>query len=355
MNFQEWFAAHRRRNPNAKINDRTRDLYRAWLRNNPQSGGPGDSPGGAGRVPGLTPATAQPAPSPASGPAPGQPAVAEQPPTTPAAPRIDAAREAELRNLANQRNLLPATYNIQRGTLANNLRSGLLDAGYFDSVGMTSQEGPSTARYMDFVTENNPQNPQAQQVRTLKEVSRPDGAPSYEGNVTYKFGFGPDGRLYRQAFVGSANRFAARGVFSSSLVGDEQRAQRMSLDTSRDRSVRNYNDSVAQVQRNQGTDDQRLTDAITTGNVGYQQWTGQQDATLAPAAPVGAAPQDVSGANNVVAPNLPAPPAGNLGSWTVKAAGSNAAPRLTRQVRSRNPGVSFRIVRQGNRYVAVRT
>jgi len=52
MTFQEWFEAHKRRNPNAKINATDRDLYRKWLANNPRD--PGEGGPGAGRVPGYT-------------------------------------------------------------------------------------------------------------------------------------------------------------------------------------------------------------------------------------------------------------------------------------------------------------
>jgi hypothetical protein len=360
VNFQEWFAAHRRRHPNAVINERTRDLYRAWLRNNPRD--PGEGGPGRGRVPELPPQPQPPA-QPNNQPQGPDPNPSPTAPTPPAAPRIDAGREREILNLVDQRNLLPADYNRQRNRSATNFRTGLLDNGYFDTVDLSSQEtttdaqGNPLARYMQFNTINNPSNASAQQVRQLQTTTAPAGTARPEGNISYRFTFGPDGRIYRQAYMRNADTFAARGV-SGSLVSDAQRQSRQSIDTARDRSIQNYNDAVGQINQNQTNDDTRLTTAITTGNTGYSQWTGQQDTTLGAApGPSTPAPSDASGANNVVTPTPPAPSptSGNLGTWTVRAAGANAAPRLTRQVRDRNPGVSFRIVRRGNRYVAVRT
>jgi hypothetical protein len=363
VNFQEWFTAHRRRNPNAKINERTRDLYRAWLRNNPRD--PGEGGPGAGRVPGLTPEMAQPQPQPQ----PQQPSGPSAPaqPSPPAAPRIDAGREREILNLVDQRNLLPADYNRQRNRSATNFRTGLLDNGYSDTVDLSSDEtttdaqGNPLARYMQFNTINNPSDASAQQVRQLQTTTAPAGTPRPEGNISYRLSLGPDGRIYRQAYMRNADTFAARGV-SGSLVSDAQRQSRQSIDTARDRSIQNYNDAVRQINQNQTNDDLRLSTAITTGNTGYSQWTGQQDTTLGAApSPSTPAPSDTSGANNVVTPTPPAPPAtsGNLGTWRASAVGANAVPRLTRQVRNRldrtgQSGATFRIVRRGNRYVAVR-
>jgi len=239
--------------------------------------------------------------------------------------------------------------------VATNLRSGLLDSGYFDTVDMTSEQGPSTAKYMDFVTVDADGQPGGQQVRKFQEVSRPDGAPNYEGNVTYRFRYGTDGRLYRQAYMNTANAFGARGIRSSSLINDTNTRNLQSFDTNRDQSIRNYNETVAQIGRNQTTEDTRLTDQITTGGVGYANWTGQQDVAL-PSTTNTPSTTDVSTTNNVVTPPASStPPAGNLGTWTVKAAGANAVPRLTRQVKAKNPNVSFKIVKRGDRYVAVRT
>lgn len=350
MNFQEWFAAHRRRHPNAVINERTRDLYRAWLRNNPRD--PGEGGPGAGRVPGLPASGVTPSnPAPEQQPAPAQPA---GPPPTVAA-RVDAAQELGINNLVNARNLLPREFNSQRNRAATNFRSGMLDSGYFDDIGMTSEQGPSTAKYMQFQDVDADGQPGGQQVRKLTEVAKPSDAPDYEGNITYKFQYGPDGRLYRQAYMNAANSFASRGVFSSSLLGDTNRRNLQSMDASRDQSMRNYNDAVGQINSNQTTEDTRLTNQIGESSVGYSNWTGQQDVTI-PSTTNTPSTTDNSGKQNVVTPPATStPPAGNLGTWTVRAAGANAIPRLTRQVRTRNPGVSFRIVRRGDRYVAVRT
>jgi hypothetical protein len=348
VNFQQWFAAHRRRNPNARINARTRDLYRAWLRNNPQDPGSG-GPGGGGRVPGLTPETAQPAPVAPTSPTP------PTPPPPPAAARRDSTMEQNILNIVRDRNLLPAQYNQQRNRAATNFRSGMLDGGFFDFINMDSQEtktdkdGKPLASYMSFVERDNPSNPQAQRVMSLQETGRPEGQPEFEGNITYRFTYGPDGRIYRQAYMNNANTFAARGV-SGSLVSDAQRRSRRSIDTARDQSIRNYNETVETIAGNQGTD------TINTGNTEYKRYTSGQDVTV-PSSAAGAAPADASGRNNVETPadTSPAPASRGLGSWTVAAAGRNAIPRLTNAVRTRNPGVSFRIVRRGNRYVAVRT
>lgn len=352
MDFQQWFAAYRRRNPNAKINEKTRDLFRAWQRNNPSGNTTGTSTA-AGSAWDARSGTAAPGAGTPGPPAPAAPA----PPPPPAAARRDAALEQQILNLVNDRNLLPTKYNQQRNRAATGFRSGLLDGGFFDTVGISSEEtftdanGNPLWRPMEFREEAG--TPQQNRV-SLQAVQNPDTANRPQGNVTYKFSYGPDGRIYRQAFMGNANAFAARGV-SGSLVRDAQRQSRQAIDTARDQSIRNYNQTVDDIGRNQGTEDTNLTNAITTGNTSYQGWSGSQDVTM-PATPApAAAPADASGANNVVAPNIPTPPQGNLGTWTVKAAGANAVPRLTRQVRDRNPGVNFRIVRQGNRYVAVRT
>lgn len=352
MNFQQWFAAYRRRNPKATINRKTRDLFRAWQRNNPSGNTTGTS-SAAGSAWDAKSGTAAPGAGTPGPPAPAAPA----PPPPPAAPRRDATLEQQILKLVNDRNLLPTKYNEQRNRAATGFRSGLLDGGFFDTVDISSEEkltddkGNPLWRPMEFREEAG--TPQQNRV-SLQAVQNPDQSTRPPGNVTYKFSYGPDGRIYRQAFMGNANAFAARGV-SGSLVRDAQRQSRQAIDTARDQSIRNYNQTVEDIGTNQGTEDTNLTTAITTGNTAYQGWSGSQDVTM-PAAPApAAAPADASGANNVVTPNIPTPPQGNLGTWTVKAAGANAVPRLTRQVKNRNPGVNFRIVRQGNRYVAVRT
>lgn len=353
MNFQEWFAAYKRRNPSAKINEKTRDLYRKWLANHPRD--PGEGGPGAGRVPGYT----------GESPTPGaaqtqQPAPAPSPPATPAppatiAPRTDAAQELGLQNLARDRNLLPQQFNSQRNRVATNLQSGLLDSGYFDTVDLSSEMGPSTAKYMGFQTVDADGQPGGQQVRKFQEVSRPADAPNYEGNVTYRFRYGADGRLYRQAYMNTANAFGARGIRSSSLITDNNARNLQSFDTGRDQSIRNYNETVAQIGRNQTTEDTRLTGQIDTDGLSYAKWTGEQDVAL-PTTTNTPSTTDASTTNPVVTPPATStPPAGNLGTWTVKAAGANAIPRLTRQVKAKNPDVSFKIVKRGDRYVAVRT
>lgn len=358
MNFQQWFAAHKRRNPKAKINERTRDLYRAWLRRNPRD--PGEGGPGAGRVPGLTPEVGRPsAPAPVAAPAPAAPAP-PAPPPPPAAARQDAALERQILDLVDDRNNLSSKYNQQRDTASQGFRTGLLDAGFFDFVNRTSEEtktddkGQPLYRPMEFrEVAGTPQ----QNVRRLVAVDNPSPDSIPTGNVTYKFQYGPDGRVYRQAYMSNANTFAARGV-SGSLVSDAQRSSRRAIDTARDQSIRNYNDTVDTIGRNQGTEDDNLTRAINSSNTAYQGWSGTQDVTL-PTASAAAAPADASGVNNVVAPSVPTPSPtgdnGNLGSWTVGAAGRNATSRLNKLVKARNPGVSFRIVKRGNRYVAVRT
>lgn len=361
MDFAQWFAAYRRRNPNAKLNANTKDdllrRYNNWKANNPSGNTTGTSTSAGSAWDARTGTDAPGAGTPgADTPEPPAP-VAPAPPPPPAAARRDAALEQQILNLVNDRNLLPAKYNQQRNRAATGFRSGLLDGGFFDTIDIGSEEKTTDAngnplwRPMEFREEAG--TPQQNRV-SLQAVQNPDQSKRPEGNVTYKFSYGPDGRIYRQAFMGNANAFAARGV-SGSLVRDAQRQSRQAIDTARDQSMRNYNNTVEDIRRNQGTEDTNLTTAITTGNTAYQGWSGTQDVTM-PAAPApSAAPADASGANNAVTPNIPTPPQGNLGTWTVKAAGANAAPRLTRQVKARNPGVNFRIVRQGNRYVAVRT
>ena len=276
--------------------------------------------------------------------------------------RVDAGRESEILNLYSQQNEIPARYNIQRDRAATGTRSGLLDAGYFDNVGISSQEAPSTAKKTEFKGEprtvTNPDGTTSQVVvRTPVQTDYAAGEARPEGNVSFKLSYGQDGRLYRQAYVRAADTFASRGVYSSSLLGDSQRQSRQSLDTARDQSIRSYNNTVDQIAGNQVTDTTNTGTQINTSNAGYTQWTGQQDAALPQAPAASTSSQDVSGTNNVTTPPpaAPAPRAGNLGSWQATAVGRNPVPRLTRQVRARNQGVNFRIVRQGNRYVAVRT
>ena len=234
------------------------------------------------------------------------------------------------------------------------MQGGLLDSGYFDSVDINSEQGPSTARYMDFTTVDADGTPGGQQVRKLDEVPKP-ADQNFEGNITYRLRYGPDGRLYRQAYMNTANAFASRGVYSSSLIGDTNRRNMESLDTARSTSIRNYQDTIDQIGRNQSTEDTRLTNQIGEANTGYSQYSGQQDVTL-PSTTNTPSTTDVSNSQTVVTPPATStPPAGNLGTWRVSAAGANAVPRLTRAVKARNPNVSFRIVRRGDRYVAVRT
>jgi hypothetical protein len=346
MDFQQWFAAHRRRNPNAKINATTRDLYRAWLKNNPRD--PGEGGPGAGRVPGLTPQTGQGAPPDTP---PAQPTPQGPPPVV--APRIDAAQELGIGQLYTARNLLPRQYNSQRNKAATNSRAGLLDAGFFDNIDITSEEGARTgksATFEDYDIDGQPGGQQGRRVVTADD-------PQYEGNIEYKFKYGPDGRLYRQAYMNTANSFASRGVYSSSLVGDTNRRNLQSMDASRDQSIRNYNNLVDQIGGNQATDDRNLTNQIDTGNVAYQASTAGADVTV-PSTTPGQGSTDVSGQQTVTPPPATStPPAGNLGSWQASAVGRNPIARITQRVRSNpaNAGVSFRIVKRGNRYVAVRT
>lgn len=359
MNYDQWFAAWRRQNPGYRgspSNANLRDLFWTYRY---RAGSPIAGSEGRLREMGViprTPAAQPPAPAPEPAPAPTQPAPATPAGPPPAiAPRTDAAQELGLQNLARDRNLLPQQFNSQRTRAATGLQTGLLNSGYFDTVDMTGDQGASTAKYMDFVTVDADGQPGGQQVRKFQEVSRPEGAPNYEGNVTYRFRYGTDGRLYRQAYMNTANAFGSRGIRSSSLITDANTRNLQSFDTARDQSIRNYNETVAQIGRNQTTEDTRLTDQIRVGGTGYADWTGQQDVAL-PSTTNTPSTTDVSTTNNVVTPPASStPPAGNLGTWTVRAAGANAIPRLTRQVRARNPNVSFRIVRRGDRYVAVRT
>lgn len=346
MNFQEWFAAHKRRNPNAKINERTRDLYRAWLKNNPRD--PGEGGPGAGRVPGLPASGVTPSnPTPTTPPAQAEPA---GPPPTIAA-RVDAQQELGITNLNNARNLLPAQFNSQRNRAATNFRGGLLDSGYFDDIGITSEQAASDAKTLTFQDVDADGQPGGQQVRKATETA----APGFEGNITYKFQYGTDGRLYRQAYMNAANSFGSRGVFSSSLVGDTNRNNLRAMDANRDQSFRQYNDLVGQIGGNQSTETTRLDSQIDEARTGYAGWSGNQDVTI-PSTTNTPSTTDNSGQQTVVTPPATStPPAGNLGSWTVRAAGANAVPRLTRLVKERNRGVSFKIVRRGDRYVAVRT
>ena len=362
MTFQQWFAAYRRSNRNARINKRTRDLYRAWLKNNPRD--PGEGGPGAGRVPNLTPQTGQGAP--ASGGGDGSSSGTGGTTTTsdPFKGRTDAGRESEILNLYSRLNELPAQYNLQRNRAATGTQAGLLDAGFFDQVGISSEESASTAKKTEFKDEQrqvtNPDGTTSTvTVRVPVQSDYAEGEAKPEGNVTYKLKYGPDGRLYRQAYVRTADTFAARGVYSSSLLNDAKGQSRQSLDTARDQSIRNYNNTVDTIAGNQTNDTTSLNTGITTGNAGYTQWTGQNDAVLPGAPAASTSSSDPSGTNNVVTPPpaTSTPPAGNLGSWQASAVGRNPVPRLTQRVRSnpRNAGVSFRIVKRGNRYVAVRT
>jgi hypothetical protein len=278
---------------------------------------------------------------------------APQGPPPVVAPRIDASQELGIGQLYTARNLLPRQYNSQRNTAATNSRAGLLDAGFFDNIDISSEEGARTGKSATFETYDIDGQPGGQQGRRV--VTADD--PQYEGNVTYKFKYGPDGRLYRQAYMNTANSFASRGVYSSSLVGDTNRRNLQSMDASRDQSIRNYNNLVDQIGGNQATDDRNLTNQIDTGNVAYQASTAGADVNV-PSTTPGQGSTDVSGQQTVTPPPATStPPAGNLGSWQASAVGRNPVPRLTQRVRSnpRNAGVSFRIVKRGNRYVAVRT
>lgn len=280
--------------------------------------------------------------------------------------RIDAIREMELLNQYGRLNEIPARSNIQRNRAATGTQAGLLDSGYFDQVGLSSQEAPSTAKKMAFVdrTEmmadpNNPSDPteKAVKVRSAQESEYAPGEAKPEGNVTYKLKFGADGRLYRQAYVRAADAYASRGVYSSSLVNDTNKGNRLSLDTSRDQAIRNYNDQVNTIAANQANETTSLNAAITQGNLGYAKWTGEQDVILpsAPAASTPSAPDPSANTSVTPPPQTATPSSAPRGSWTVKAAGANAIPRLTRLVASRYQTTKFKIVRRGNRYVVVRT
>lgn len=280
--------------------------------------------------------------------------------------RVDAVREMELLNQYARLNEIPARANIQRNRAATGTQAGLLDAGYFDQVGLSSQEAPSTAKKMAFVdrTEmmadpNNPSDPTEKPVtvRSAQESDYAAGEAKPEGNVTYKLKFGADGRLYRQAYVRAADAFASRGVYSSSLVNDTNKGNRLSLDTSRDQAIRNYNDQVNTIASNQANDTTSLNAAITQGNLGYAKWTGEQDVILpsAPAANTPSAPDPSANTTVAPPPQTVTPSSVPRGSWTVKAAGANAIPRLTRLVAARYQTTKFKIVRRGNRYVVVST
>lgn len=374
MNFQEWFAAHKRRHPNAKINQQTRDLFWAWKANHPDppanptgvsvaAGSSWDVTQGNHNAPAQAAATAAGLPNPNDAQPQAQPAPAVAPPPPTFKGRKDAGQERGILNLYGQLNELPARYNIQRNRAATGIQAGLLDAGYFDQVGLSSSEAASTAQKTEFKDEQrtvtNPDGTTSNvTVRVPVQTAYGSSEAKPEGNVTYKLTYGPDGRLYRQAYVKSADAYASRGVYSSSLLKDSQSQSRQAIDTSRDQSIRNYNSTVGQIATNQGSDTTGINAQINQSNAGYTQWTGQQDAVLPSLTSPTTSSTDNSGANNVVTPSTPSTPgstSGNLGSWTVKAAGKNANARLTQAVRKRNPGVSFKIVKRGGKYVAVRT
>lgn len=354
MNYDQWYAAWLRRNPGytgSSSNANLRDLFWTYRYN---AGSPIAGSETRLQEMGVMPRPAAPAPAPAGDAGGGG---ATTPPVFTG--RTDAAREMELLNLYSRLNEVPAQFNLQRNRAATGTQAGLLDAGYFDQVGISSEEAPSNARKTAYVNEQrevtNPDGTKSMvNVRVPQQTDYAAGEAKPEGNVSYKLKFGPDGRLYRQAYVRAADAFASRGVYSSSLVSDTSKTNRMNLDTARDQSIRNYNNTVETIGQNQVGSEKELNSAITTGNLGYAKWTGEQDAILPSTAAPTISSSDPSTVNNISA--APAPKTGEvIGSWSVKMAGKNAIPRLTTAYRKKNPNVSFKIVRRGGRYVAVRT
>lgn len=401
--FNQWFAAYQKQNPDAKIDANTRNLFWYWrykqgdpvqsslsdptfqsymagrgITVTSPSSGTGDGGGGAGTTGGDKPPTA----------------------TGNTVTRMDAGQEADIIGLYKRLFALPEFYNPQRKLAAENTRGTLLDQGYYDTVGMSQSEAPSLATKTGFEWANavDPKTGQPsknsggfnEQFRNITQTPYGPGETKPQGDITYKLKLGPDGRLYRQAYMKVADTMAARGVYSSSLINDTNRQNQQNLDTSRDSIIRGLDTTTFNIGQQQIAAANDINSAIGSAVPRYAQYQADNPAMIpgvtnvngtgvtglgtgTTAAPSGggvpsgtttspatssttATTGSTAGSPGVTpTPATTVPVGGQLGSWTQKAAGANATPRLQKAVRARNKGVSFKIVRRGNRYVAVRT
>lgn len=389
--FTDWFAAYQKQHPDAKIDATTRNLFWYWRYKQGDPVGsslrdPSFQTYMAGRGITITP------PSSGDGGGGGD-ATAGTPTSTPdpkatgpTVSKMDAAAESRINYLYQTLFGLPALYNAQRSRSAINTQGTLLDQGYYDTVGIDKSEAPSDAKnvawdwkpstQIDPATEkpvaNNGGFPV--QVREAALTDYAAGEKKPEGNITYKLKLGPDGRLYRQAYMKVADTMAARGVYSSSLISDTNRQNQQNLDAARDSITRGYDNQVFQLGQQQGEQTRDINQQIQEGRLNYAQYQADNPAMI-PGVTTG--PITLGGNSGVASTPAPgtvtpatttspatttpataaptAAPSKTLGSWSTAAAGQNATQRLRSAVRKRNPGVSFKIVRQGNRYVAVRT
>ena len=325
--WQNWWKAYQRKNKNAKMSDpAVQKKWREWQsRRDPGEGGPG-----AGRVPGLSPDGTAPATPPSGGGGGGGGTDGGggggSPTTTPQPPPTNLDYEKAIKALEDRLNNLQTLYNTKRSDLYSGTRDQLLTQGYFD---------------------------------TLDKVENAQTTNS-GGNVSYKFSYGPDGRLYRQAYMTNTNNLAARGMASGSVLEAAQRQARDSIDSQRSTALTGYQKAVDQATSDQGTELSGVTDKLRDTRVDYAAW--QKDQSVAPPSAVDPNAAANSGASNTVgAGTTPTDTTGTTTTTTrrsnpnILGRGATRSAAVT-QARKAVPGVKLEIRQRGGGkgYVAVR-
>jgi len=328
--FENWFAAYLRTHPKAKKSDpTTQSKWRAWRTAHPKD--PGEGGPGAGRIPPpgtpgtVTPEQANPAPAPQqeqpASPSTPDPAPAPKPPPT------NAQYDQQI-NAINQRiTNLPTLYDTKRTGLYTNTRQQLLDQGYFDQLAQATDQAA--------VDTKNDQG------------------------VKYKFSYGPDGRLYRQAYMTTTNNLAARGMASGSVLEAAQRSARDSIDAQRAQALSGYNNAQDQTFTDQTTERTGLDTNLTNTRINYAAWQADQNQPT-PTSTVDANAGANTNASTTV--NSGTTPTDQTGTSTVKpktqilGVGKTRSAAVT-AARQKVPGVRLEIRTRGGGkgYVAVRS
>jgi hypothetical protein len=326
MDYKTWLAAWRRRNPNHTPgpNDgaNLRDLFWTYRF---KAGSP--IPGSEKRLQemGLMPRT--PAPAPAGGGGGGGDGGGDggggqqekKPPPT------NLQFEQSIQAIQGRIDKLPELYNTKRSDLYTDTRKGLLEQGYFDTL--------ATTEAADKTTEG--------------------------GNVSYKFTYGPDGKLYRQAYMTTQNNLAARGMASGSVLEAAQRDARSQIDTARSSALDGYTRAVNQATGDQKTELAGLGDKLTDTRREYGDWQAGQNVTpptttTDPNAAAGStASNTVSGTTGVT--DTTATPNTARRNPNILGRGATRSAAVT-QARKAVPGVKLTVKKRGGGkgFVAVR-
>ena len=257
---------------------------------------------------------------------PAAPAASDTPatPAAPKAPPTNANFDQQIAAINQRITNLPTLYDTKRTDLYSNTREQLLNGGYFDSLA-TANDATKT---------------------------------SNDQGVSYKFSYGPDGRLYRQAYMTNTNNLAARGMASGSVLESAQRQSRDVIDGQRAQAITNYNTAQNQTFGDQTSEKTGLDTQLTNTKIQYGTWQGDQNAptptdTVDPNAAAstnasttvgtGTTPTDQTGTSTVRArPQI-------LGTGKTKSAAVTAArqkvPGVRLEIRTRGGGKGFVAVR----------